>query len=113
MKEFKLPSNVVAAIVDKRAPTMSPEAAVLTPLPVAKPELLDEAIAHMERTLRLYRNQRLPESLLGWMLMVNCVRILRAIYGDMLSVAMAMRKKALEQVELEQEAEQALERSTR
>lgn len=65
-------------------------------LPISRPEWLPRAISQTEKTIRLYRKDLIPETILGWMLVVDCMHILRCVYGDDLSTAIAIRKKVLE-----------------
>lgn len=65
-------------------------------IPIAKREWLHDGLVSAERTLRLARTGKIPETLLGWMLETSCLRVLRAVYGSDLETAAAIRKHVLE-----------------
>lgn len=63
---------------------------------IEKPEWLPGAIESMERLIRLHKQGRIPENILGWMIVVDCMRFLRAVYGDDLTTAIEIRKRVLQ-----------------
>ena len=73
-------------------------------IPVAHPEWIDDGIKQFQRTIKLRKDGRLPENLLGWMIVVDCMRMLRSVYGDDLSTVAALRERVLADVQREQEA---------
>lgn len=77
----------------------------MTNVPNANIEWLEGGIAQFERTVKLYRAGRIPPKILSWMFVVDCKRVLRAVYGDDLSVAAALRDAAIEDVKTQQELE--------
>lgn len=78
-------------------------------IPVAKPEWLEGGVESFERLIKLWRAGNVPDALLGWMFVVDCMRILRAVYGDDLSTAAAIRERVLadeaRHLEMETESE--------
>ena len=64
--------------------------------PIEHPEWLQDSIESANRTFALALTGRLPSSIAGWMLTVSCMRILRCVYGDDLSVACAIRRNVIE-----------------
>lgn len=49
----------------------------------------------IESTLLMYRQGKLPPSIAGWMLVVACMRVLRAVYGSNLRAGLAIVRDAL------------------
>ena len=76
---------------------------MINKIEVLHPEWLPGAIESTERCFRLYKQGKLPEVLVGWMLVVDCLRILRCIFGDDLSTAISIRKIVLDKIKSEQE----------
>ena len=64
---------------------------------ILHPEWLPTAIENANRTFRLALDDRLPSGIAGWMITGSCMQILRAVYGDDLSTAVAIRRAVLEQ----------------
>lgn len=77
----------------------------MTPVPIARPDWIEGGVGQFEKTIKLWRKGRVPENLLGWMLVTDCMRVLRAVYGDDLTTAAAIREHVLKAVQMEQEAE--------
>jgi hypothetical protein len=62
---------------------------------VQKPEWLMEASKEAESLFRLVHQGRIPDSILGWMVVTKCMRVLRSIYGSDLATAAAIRERVL------------------
>lgn len=67
---------------------------------IQKPEWLDEAMADAYNTLRLMKAGHVPEVLHGQFIVGISMRLLRCVYGSDLNTAVAIRKRALADVEM-------------
>ncbi|MDE2100025.1 MAG: hypothetical protein KGL39_22415 [Patescibacteria group bacterium] len=65
---------------------------------VVKPDWLPGALDAMEKFCRLYRENRIPSSVVFFMVVTDCRRVLRAAYGSDLRAAWALLWYALKQV---------------
>lgn len=78
--------------------------------PMAKPEWLPDALDDTIRTLKLARAGRIPDKILGWMLVTSCLRVLRCVYGDDLTTCTKLREAVLLNEEAALEVQRAMER---
>lgn len=67
-------------------------------VPIRHPDWLERdpmECSGIEDTLRMYRQGKLPPSIAGWMIVVGCMRPLRAVYGSNLRAGLMIVRDAL------------------
>ena len=68
----------------------------MTRIKVEHPDWLESAVDDHLTTLRLLKENKIPDVLIGQFVVTMCMRFLRSIYGDDLSSALAVRQWVLD-----------------